>query len=1046
MKTTTIGRIGAIVTGAAMLGTAVASALAGAVTVDSGLSKGFFFDSSMNPKVQLVVGEKAAASDGAAAGQIAAMIGNMAFRTTTVTKEGQTVTVPGGTATCTPSAAECAAVTGSAEGKVVLSWKAIGMVGELQQKEMNCSIYEDTMLMDSLDDGGDQGTFCDNDDWEGAEGELNEVFGPTDTLGTTMVGICQTSLGQDVSILRTEEFANEITTICYNYCDIALGCDPHLMSEWVVINCDELELLFDCDEEALVLEVNNDALEYGIFTDDILTADILDEDGDLVGQSYMGKVLLGQHEYYVEDIDDDSITIACGATGTATTSAPMVYTAPLEGSDCDAGDSDQEYAIKLVGAQTLEEVGVVDVTLEVTKPDGTTEQVTSGISGTPIVGDLKVKLQRGTAASNVITGEQSFSADMIVWYVPSEYTFEDGERYTEQGVENDDGIWYLEFNNGADITVSEVKDLEENEELWSGIELPDDLEENDQWSDCYEDASDDDQSTKVVRFMEFNLRNEDNFTDLPAGKMIQLPFNDGMYLLSDLKFGYMGLMNEDFMTEDLVDKTTVNIELDSIEFENDTYEDEIERFRRVAVDYTDEYGDSINDARLDEGPFGEGDTIIICGDSNTQVIKIRSIDYNDTDEDDVVIEFDIKEGSEWKSYKDEDALQFLYGSTYTSDLGDYDILSAVQTVEDQAFGSGYMVNANGNSEADLGSGDWYLRDQVDLDSPSKWELWIDKNGDSIFAMAETCNFCNPARDPMLALCECNPDNTVNTELDGIGFCAELTTVLLEGAEGSGLEDSIALNLLEDNESQYIVSPHIANFWNSEVFVEYNNGCPGNGSCELKRQCEDIATGEEDGTLISLSGAVIEVDGSEVEEPEDSGNEEDIVTGLRVTIPEDEMRPTIFFGLQSALNTTTKTITKSMEGQVVNIGGVDVTVEEFGVTASVSGGGIVGGQPTQVTCSSVQASCPALTAESSVPVAIGYKLVVVEGAQDGSKNLILVGGPSVNSLTKDLTTSSDLCKGAVVKLVASNKLLVAGCEAADTMAAANDLAAWIKANV
>ena len=156
MKTTTIGRIGAIVAGAAMLGTAVASALAGAqAAVPSNLDKGFFLDSNMSPNVQVVVGEKAQASDGAAAGQIAAIIGNMAFKTVSTTGSGGTMEVDGGTTTCTPSDAECAA--GNAEGQVTLSWDAIGMVGELQQKQMNCSIYSDSdgLLMTDLDDGGD---------------------------------------------------------------------------------------------------------------------------------------------------------------------------------------------------------------------------------------------------------------------------------------------------------------------------------------------------------------------------------------------------------------------------------------------------------------------------------------------------------------------------------------------------------------------------------------------------------------------------------------------------------------------------------------------------------------------------------------------------------------------------------------------------------------------------------------------------------------------------------------------------------------------------
>ena len=720
MKTTTIGRIGAIVAGAAMLGTAVASALAGAqAAVPSNLDKGFFLDSNMSPNVQVVVGEKAQASDGAAAGQIAAIIGNMAFKTVSTTGSGGTMEVDGGTTTCTPSDAECAA--GNAEGQVTLSWDAIGMVGELQQKQMNCSIYSDSdgLLMTDLDDGGDSGSFCDP----------SEVYTPEDTVGTTLVGACETGAGADITILKSGEFANEICTVCYNYCDIALGCEPHLMSEWVNITCGYMALGYDCNNEALVLIVEDDAIRYNVFTDDILTKDVLDEDGDLIGQSYLGKIILGQSEYYVEDVTDDSITIVCGDTGSATTSTPMLYTPPAEGSACDAADSAMDYSIKLVGAQTIEEKGVVDVTLEVTKPDGTTEQVTSGISGTPVVGDIKVKLQRGTAASNVITGEQSFSADLLVWYVPSEYTFEDEEQYTAEGVEDNDGIWELKFNGGDPLDITDVEALEDDEELTTDVPLPDDIEENEQWEDCYDEVEEDDTDTEIVRFLEFSLQREDD-TELPEGQMIQLPFNDGLYLLSDLQFGYMGLMNEDFLPDDLVETTTIGINVDDITVRNDSDEDEA-FYREVTVDFVDQWGDVMNDVRIDEGPYEEGDLFFECD----TVYRVDSIEYNDS-EDCAVIEYSVKDGADWtKNEKDSD-----------SDPGDACVVSTPNaeatyeavTVDSQVqggtfnFTEGWETNDCGEAASN-----WIVRNLSET-SENEWELWVDGDDDQDMELANTC--------------------------------------------------------------------------------------------------------------------------------------------------------------------------------------------------------------------------------------------------------------------------------------------------------------------
>jgi len=1065
MKTTTIGRIGAIVTGAAMLGTAVASALAGAVTVDSGLNSGFFYDAG-TPKVQVVVGEKAAASDGAVAGQIAALIGNMAFTTTSASASGGTVEVDGGTTTCTAGAVECAAGSANAEGSVTLSWEAVGLVGELQQKEMDCDIYDgDDQKLVNLTDGGDDGTYCQGQAWDGLS-VTSEQYTPEDTLGTTLVGACETGAGADVSILKTDEFTNNICTICYNFCDIALGCEPHLMSEWVDIQCDNLELTYDCEEERLVLDVQDDAIIYNVFTDDILTGDMEDDDDNLVGQSYLGNILLGQHEYMVEDVTEDSITIVCGDLGTTTTSAPFEYTAPAEGSACDAGDSDQSYSLKLVGAQTIEEKGVVDVTLEITKPDGTTEQVTAGISGTPVVGDIKVKLQKGTAASNVITGEQSFSADLIVWYVPSEYSFDgDGSdnRYTEEGVVDDDGIWRIDFNGGDTLYAEDLGDgsdnLEDQEELTSGLELPDDIEENDHWEDCYEDASAADAAdTEIIRFIQFSLEQESDSTELPAGDMIQLPFNDGLYLLSDLKFGYMGLMNEDFLAESMIDTTDIHVEIDALDVENDTgggNYDTVELYREVTVDYVDEWGTALSDVRLDEGPFEAGDLVAVCD----QVVSIDSIELSEGagSEKEVLIEYSLKDGKTWTENEKTDDENEGDAINLSTDLtGPYDavtVLSQVDGIAALDMGEGWQ-GPSGITGTDI----WIVRNFTDNEDEDDWEIWIDKDDDNVMDLAETCD----SRDATGA-CGCDDGSDLKTEFENdVEFCAYNWTILVSGTSDSGAEDVVTIGL---KESENLTGAESLGTWNDTSIgfggdVELNN-TESNVSilrencdelCDLDdADCRKIAgwTGNnrEDGSLISLSGATIAVDHTEIEEPEDSNNDEETLSAVTLTIPEEELRPTIFFGIESALNTSEITITDADEGAVVNVGGVDVTVEDFGVTGAVSGGGVVSsGGEVSVQCPSVTGSCPDVSYDTMAPATIGYKLVVVDKEADQSKNLVLIGGPSVNSLTKDLTTSDEVCSAAMVKLVSANKLLVAGCEAADTKEAADALASWLSANV
>lgn len=82
MKSVSIKRIAAVAAGAAMIG----AAFAGAVTPD-GLGNYAFFNNG-EPQVKLVVGSGAAASDGVAAANIAAMIGNLAYTSKAITVQG----------------------------------------------------------------------------------------------------------------------------------------------------------------------------------------------------------------------------------------------------------------------------------------------------------------------------------------------------------------------------------------------------------------------------------------------------------------------------------------------------------------------------------------------------------------------------------------------------------------------------------------------------------------------------------------------------------------------------------------------------------------------------------------------------------------------------------------------------------------------------------------------------------------------------------------------------------------------------------------------
>ena len=81
MKSVNVKKIATMAAGAALLG----AALATAVSVDTAGLGNYQFLSNGSPAVKIIVGANAGASDGVAAANIAAMIGNMAYRAQDVT-------------------------------------------------------------------------------------------------------------------------------------------------------------------------------------------------------------------------------------------------------------------------------------------------------------------------------------------------------------------------------------------------------------------------------------------------------------------------------------------------------------------------------------------------------------------------------------------------------------------------------------------------------------------------------------------------------------------------------------------------------------------------------------------------------------------------------------------------------------------------------------------------------------------------------------------------------------------------------------------------
>jgi hypothetical protein len=150
----------------------------------------------------------------------------------------------------------------------------------------------------------------------------------------------------------------------------------------------------------------------------------------------------------------------------------------------------------------------------------------------------------------------------------------------------------------------------------------------------------------------------------------------------------------------------------------------------------------------------------------------------------------------------------------------------------------------------------------------------------------------------------------------------------------------------------------------------------------------------------------------------------MVDAVTVCHPKDEVYGTAFIGTGEQETVLEAVITKDDEGKEQTVGCCTYTVKSFEVTATAT----------------------SQTVTETTVNALSGGLVVPEVGADLSKNLIIVGGPAVNTMST--VTAAELAAASdryIVKKDGS-KVIVAGYDAADTVAAGNALIAWLQANV
>jgi len=406
------GKVCAAIGGAALV-TAALSGMVGASDAGlSGLDKSFFYDDNYNPNVQVVVGEKASALDVIGGGNIAATIGNLAYKTSS-----------GG------------ACTG--EGVVKLAVKSWGLVGKYEK--MSSSTIDRDFYTSS-------GVAFDS--------SINYKHGSWKDYN-----IACTVQKKMAEFPMKEEMCNEVCYLCYGICQEEIKHVTHKMEEDITVDANNVRFyedgLGDSDSEALKMRVEGGSLKYHVKLDGIPTS-TLKSGRDLVDSAYRGKMLfMGSNEYYVKDLaaSGPSITLAKGKKMTINN---MGFSEDFKG-----------YSFQVAGfISGSSEWGstVAGALITVQKPDGSTAtvQVTKTQNGKLPEGiEIQMFNAQGTPG---VAGQSSGygTADIIVYDDTTQITLENNKNFEGWSVEilkdecNKVGISDYSYDNGVRYCLTDL--------------------------------------------------------------------------------------------------------------------------------------------------------------------------------------------------------------------------------------------------------------------------------------------------------------------------------------------------------------------------------------------------------------------------------------------------------------------------------------------------------------------------------------------------------------------------------------------------------------
>jgi hypothetical protein len=376
-----------------MLGAAISGAVSAGLD-STGLTKNFFYDAGYNPVVQIVVGEKGMATDAVAAGNIAAVVGNLAY-----------------------TSAAAAISGGSSSGAVVLGVSAKGATGKFEQAYNPTT--GGTLLLTNLDDGSQYDFYNDNEglnmtlDTGGSTRGVNGIETYTRGEFVSYSLACDQQQRTEAGILKKGTYNNVHCLFCQTLCLSALENPAHEMEESIAIDYNKFQYYEDGlgkdDAEALTLKIDSKAVTYILDAGYIPINKITDSAGDTMDFEWRGQFILFGEEYYVKDISGtDKIYLAKGKILDDISSEG--YTSEYMG-----------YKFKIDHLIYSAEYEVAGILLDVEKPDGTVVQTQISKMANGIVDDIEIAGVYAEEADAVAT------ASIIVYDTTTNVLLEDGK-------------------------------------------------------------------------------------------------------------------------------------------------------------------------------------------------------------------------------------------------------------------------------------------------------------------------------------------------------------------------------------------------------------------------------------------------------------------------------------------------------------------------------------------------------------------------------------------------------------------------------------------